>query len=153
MHGTRWFPVRRAPSPLASSLLASSLLASCLLLLCALSVVTADRGEGGGAGGRRPPAAGSIALEGGAVDGTGHVLVWHDGRWGTVCDDGWGRNAADVVCRTLGYRSALSHSVGSHFGMSTHGQSAHPVIPPGHPLSHPVSHHFNPPLQSTIFNR
>ncbi|KAF2348850.1 Serine proteases trypsin domain [Trinorchestia longiramus] len=33
----------------------------------------------------------------------GTVFVKHEGRWGTVCDDGFDASHAKVVCRSLGY--------------------------------------------------
>ena len=36
----------------------------------------------------------------------GRVEIFHDGRWGSVCDDSWGAANVGVICKQLGYGSA-----------------------------------------------
>lgn len=38
----------------------------------------------------------------------GRVEIFHQGSWGTICDDGWSTQDATVVCRMLGYRHAIA---------------------------------------------
>ncbi|XP_078382504.1 uncharacterized protein LOC144665192 isoform X1 [Oculina patagonica] len=52
----------------------------------------------------------------------GRVEVCVNGIWGTVCDDIWDMNHADVVCYQLGFSSAFS----AHHG-AAYGQGSDPV--------------------------
>jgi len=57
-----------------------------------------------------------VRLQGGLTSSEGNVLV----RGRPVCDDGWGQNEADVVCRSLGY-SGGSATTNSRFGIAPGG--------------------------------
>ena len=57
-----------------------------------------------------------MRLVGGQKTGEGRVEIYHNGVWGTVCDDDWDIEDARVVCRELGYSDALSALQTAHFG-------------------------------------
>ncbi|XP_071959278.1 scavenger receptor cysteine-rich domain-containing protein DMBT1-like isoform X1 [Antedon mediterranea] len=69
--------------------------------------------------GVRCSASASIRLVGGNNEREGRVEVYAGGRWGTICDDGWGINDANVVCRQLGYIGAIDSHGSAHFGQGT----------------------------------
>ncbi len=48
---------------------------------------------------------GQLRLVGGNVDNEGRIEICLDNKWGTICDDNWSTNDANVACGALGFAS------------------------------------------------
>ena len=56
---------------------------------------------------------GSLRLYG-SGNNDGILEIYHNGRWGTVCDHGWGSEESIVACRQLGYNTYVSYRHGNN---------------------------------------
>ena len=58
----------------------------------------------------------TVRLVNGSTKYEGRVEVYHNGVWGTVCDDGWDLNDAQVVCNELRFGAATAAGHGAFYG-------------------------------------
>ncbi|EDV27500.1 uncharacterized protein TRIADDRAFT_53246 [Trichoplax adhaerens] len=59
---------------------------------------------------------GQVRLVDGNGYSSGRVEIYHNGVWGTVCDDSFGISNAIVICRQLGFSSAADYFCCAHYG-------------------------------------
>ncbi|XP_017656463.1 macrophage scavenger receptor types I and II isoform X1 [Nannospalax galili] len=76
-----------------------------------------QKGEKGSGGMSTPLKA--VRLVGGSGPHEGRVEIFHEGQWGTVCDDRWEIRAGQVVCRSLGYQGVQTVHKRAYFGQGT----------------------------------
>ena len=58
----------------------------------------------------------TVRLVNGPTKYEGRVEVYHNDEWGTVCDDGWDLNDAQVVCSELNFGPAIAATLSAFYG-------------------------------------
>ena len=58
---------------------------------------------------------GDLRLRHGGDEREGNIQVFHNGKWGLVCDDWFDRKDAKVACRQLGYDGVEFYTLRNYF--------------------------------------
>ena len=59
---------------------------------------------------------GAIKLVGGSNEHEGNVEIFHNGKWGNICDDEWDKYEAEIVCNQLNYHLGGKPTHSGFFG-------------------------------------
>lgn len=62
---------------------------------------------------------GALRLVGGTSEREGLLEVFHNGEWGTICDDYWTDDEAEVACRQLGFEGFEANFLRAEMGQGT----------------------------------
>ncbi|KAF0293870.1 Lysyl oxidase 2 [Amphibalanus amphitrite] len=63
-----------------------------------------------------PGVEGQLRVSGGRGPFEGNVEIFHDGRWGYICDDEWDMAEAEIACQQLGYQTAQKPTHDGFYG-------------------------------------
>ncbi|KAK7503320.1 hypothetical protein BaRGS_00005585 [Batillaria attramentaria] len=93
----------------------SAAFVSCAFVACVYAALVVSGDDT--AVNKRSPANTKIRLVDGSRDSEGRVEVFLKGEWGTVCDDGFSDEEAEVACRMLGYTGGVPTAKSrAHYG-------------------------------------
>ena len=60
-----------------------------------------------------------VRLVGGSSQLEGRVEINYNGQWGTICNSGWGKDDATVICHQLGFHGEAEAVTNSIFGSAS----------------------------------